>query len=84
MNTILQWAIRTLAGISGEQWKKLLDLVLQAAGVKIPNEDRKEWVIAQFNKWLAEKKMSAVTVGVMNFLVEAGLRFLKQKGTITT
>lgn len=81
-DTIIQWAIRLIGGFSKAQWSAALVAVSEVATHKILNEERKQWAETQLKRAFPEKDIDGLTQGVINFLIEAALRWLKYKGII--
>lgn len=75
MNTLIQWAIRALAGINSTQWKAVLDYVIAAEARITQGVDKKAWVLDKLNN-------IGIGGSLANFLAEAAVQFLKKHGGV--
>lgn len=73
MNFLIQLAIRLLAGITSAEWEALLQYVIAAEEKLTEGVDKKAWVLDKLQNL-------GIKGSVANFLVEAGLAWLKRIG----
>lgn len=77
MKTIIQWAIKTLGGISSTQWSAVLQYVIAAEERITSGVDKRAWVLDKL-------KNVGVTGWTANFITEAALGFLRKYNMIPT
>jgi hypothetical protein len=75
MNALIQWAIRTLGGITKEQWVAALSFVLRWAGSRLSSEEKKAKVLEALAK-------IGIEGSTANYLVEAAYKWLKRIGQV--
>ncbi len=76
IDRIIQWAIRTLGGVSRAQWDAALKFVLAQSAKYLTGEQKKAEAIALLEK-------IGIKGSAANWLVEAAVMWLKRIGQIS-
>lgn len=75
LNSIFQWAVRAIAGISKEQWAQILEYVVVAMTKSDTSEGKRAWVLDMLNNL-------GIKGSIANFLVESSVTYLKKIGAL--
>jgi hypothetical protein len=74
-NSIIEWVIRLLGGITKDQWKRVVQYVAEKALTNLTNEQKRADVVEQLGR-------IGITGSRANWLVETAVTWLKRVGQI--
>ena len=78
MNALLAYLVRMIASLSADDWRWILAALATAAQTFQGSDDKRGWVLTQF-----QTKFPRMTKSLANWVLESALVYLKAKGAAT-
>lgn len=74
-NSLFQWVIQKMAGITAEQWRQIIEWVIMAVTKSEIGANKKAWVLDKMSEFNVKGSWA-------NFLIESAVAYAKKKGLI--